>query len=98
MLLDKLKLALDLFRKGKEVSNVEQWKLGQVTANMIAVFIIAVIQLVQAFGVEVPINNEQVIAISGGLLALVNVVTTVITTKRIGLKEKVEGDTQVKEN
>lgn len=87
-IITKLKLLYDLFHKGKEVSNVETWKLGQVSVNALTVFIVALLQVGSAFGFDVSINNEQVVALAGGILAIANTIITVITTKKIGLTDK----------
>lgn len=58
------------------------------SVNALTVFIVALLQVGSAFGFDVSINNEQVVALAGGILAIANTIITVITTKKIGLTDK----------
>ena len=81
----KLLAIWKLFRKGEEVTNPEAWKLGQITATAIIAFLAAAVQAAAAFGYEVPVDENQLTAIAGGVLAVGNVVLTLVTSKRAGL-------------
>lgn len=81
----KLLAIWKLFRKGEEVTNPEAWKLGQITATAIIAFLAAAVQAAASFGLEVPVDENQLTAIAGGVLAVGNVVLTLVTSKRAGL-------------
>lgn len=82
----KALLALfDLFRKGSVVANPEAWKYGQITANVLGAFLWAVTTLAATLGFALPITQDQVNDLSAGLLAVINVVLTVITSAKVGL-------------
>ena len=77
-----------LFRRGNEVANPEAWKTGQVSINAVAGLLVAVVSVSDAFGFRIPITDDQLVAVAGGVFAAVNVVLTVITSARIGLPAK----------
>lgn len=84
-MIGKLTAVWRVFRKGEEVANPAAWKLGQITATAIIAFLAAAVQAAAAFGYEVPVNEDQLTAIAGGVLAVGNVVLTLVTSKRAGL-------------
>jgi len=86
--MEKFLAILSLFRKGSEVGNPESWKTGQVTANAVGGFILALVTVANDFGANLPVSDAQALAIGGGFFALVNVVLTVVTSKRAGLPAK----------
>jgi hypothetical protein len=81
----KLGAILDLFRYGGEVANVESWKRGQVTVNSLVALLAAVVALARAAGYDIPVSNDGIAAIAGGLFAAVNLVFTVVTSSRASL-------------
>lgn len=83
--MNKLLALLDLFRKGSRVADVELWKSRQISSTMIAVFIIAGVKVANLFGVNLPIDEDAATAIAAGIIAIVNVVLTYITTNKIGI-------------
>lgn len=83
----KLYAIFDVFRKGSSLANPSAWKAGQVATN-VAAFISALAVLSKAFGFDIPITDEQAIAIGSGVAAVASVangVLTVATTDKIGL-------------
>jgi hypothetical protein len=83
----KLYAIFDVFRKGSSLANPAPWKTGQVAAN-VAAFISACAVLAKYFGIEVPLTDEQAIAIGSGVAAvaaITNGMLTVATTDKIGL-------------
>ena len=85
-----INLLPEVVQKGKAVSNPEAWKKGQVTSNALAAFLVALLGAAQAFGYDIPLSAEQINYISGGLLSvygMYNVVATVVTTEKIGVKK-----------
>lgn len=83
--MNKLLALLDLFRKGSRVADVELWKSRQVSSTMIAVFIIAGVKVANLFGINLPMDEDAATAIAAGIIAIVNVVLTYITTNKIGI-------------
>ena len=86
----KLLAIFGLFRKGSEVASPAKWKNGQITVNAIVGFLAAAVALAKSYGVEIDITHDQIAAIAGGVLALFNVVFTLITSKKVGLPAKIE--------
>lgn len=82
---EKISAGWNLLRKGEEVSNVEAWKTGHVTANAVAGVLVAAVALLKAFGYSLPIDDDTALTIGGGIVAVVNVVLTCITSKRAGI-------------
>lgn len=84
-MLEKMKALWAVMQAGKSVDDPKAWKMHQVSANAIAAFLFAVVQLVKAFGYDFGIDMQTCADIAIGALAIVNVGLTVATTKHIGL-------------
>lgn len=87
MNMTKLGAIFDLFRKGESVANKEAWKNGQITATALAGVVMAVANVATAYGYALPagIDPDTVTAIAGGVIGLVNLVLTYITSEKVGL-------------
>lgn len=81
----KLMILFTLFRRGTEISNVERWKKHQIDGNIVGGFILALVAAAKAFGYEFPIDEASALIVGGSVVAIVNVVLTTITSKRVGL-------------
>lgn len=86
--MNKLSALFNLFRKGSSVSDPAAWKNKQITATVLGAFILALINVLAAFGYALPIDTETANAIAGGIIAIVNVLLTVTTTEKVGLPAK----------
>lgn len=86
--MNKLSALFNLFRKGSSVSDPTAWKNKQITATVLGAFILALINVLAAFGYALPIDTETANAIAGGIIAIVNVLLTVTTTDKVGLPAK----------
>lgn len=85
--MERVLALLALFHKGSEVANPGALKDVTVIANLL----VAIAVVAAAFGFKVELTQENAGAIAGGfvaLLAVVNSVVHVITSKRSGLPEK----------
>lgn len=81
----------EVLKQGKIVSNPEAWKSGQVTVSFLAGFIGLLLSATQLFGLDIPVTQDQLLAISGGILAafgLLNPVATIASSDKVGLKSK----------
>lgn len=83
--MSKIGALLELFRYGGEVANVESWKRGQVTVNSLVALLAALVAMSRAFGYDIPVSNDGIAAIAGGLFAAVNLVFTVVSSSRAGI-------------
>lgn len=83
--MEKMLALLNLFRKGSAVDDPAAWKQHQVTATMVGVFIMALVQLAKAFGYDIHIDDTTATALAGGAIAAVNVVLTYVTSDKIGV-------------
>ena len=81
---EKLQGFWSLFKAGQEVANAEKWKAHQITATMLAAVFMALVNVLKGYGYDLPITNEVAMEIAGGFIAVVNVVLTTITSKRVG--------------
>lgn len=76
---------LNVLRKGEQVTNPAAWKNRQISANALAVFVAALAGLARALDIPWEVTDADALAIGGGVLALVNVVLTAATSRRVGL-------------
>lgn len=83
--MNKLFALLTLFRKGNAVADPSLWKKRQVEATMLGGVIVAGIQVLQAFGVDLPITADDATALAAGMLVLINACLTYVTTDKIGI-------------
>jgi hypothetical protein len=81
----KLLALLAVFRKGSAVADPKLWKQGQITTTLLGGFLIAVVQLMKAFGYDLPVDSDTASAIAGGIIAGANVLLTLATSKTVGL-------------
>lgn len=88
--MNKLKAIFALFRQGSTVADPKLWKERQITGTVLAGFILAVVHVLSAFGVAVPVDIDIANAIAAGVIAVVNVILTITTTDKIGLPSKQE--------
>lgn len=86
--MNKISALWDLFRKGECVADPAKWKARQITATVLGAAIMAAIQALKAFGIDIAIDENSALAIAGGVIAVVNVVLTITTTDKIGLPAK----------
>jgi hypothetical protein len=78
-------------RAGEELKNAETWKNAQITTNALVAIATALVAGLSMVGISLPVTNEQLIAIAGGVAAiggLFNTYTTAATSKRVGLPAK----------
>lgn len=87
--MDKISAIWQLFKVGSSVSNPELWKKRQIKATVLAAVILAVVNLLAAFGYSVPIDSTTANGIAVGILAVINVVLTITTTDKIGVTDTI---------
>lgn len=83
--------ALDVFRKGKSVANPVLWKSIGATSSMLAGLITSGLAVAAAFGYPLPLGDDLVQALAGGVAAALFVFgggLHVATTDKIGLPAK----------
>ena len=86
--MQKLLAVLALFRQGNVVANAAAWKNRQITVTALGAFLLALIHVLKAFGVEIPVDEEIANTIAAGVLAVFNIVLTLVTTDKVGLPSK----------
>lgn len=86
--MQKLLAVLALFRQGNVIANAAAWKNRQITVTAFGAFLLALLHVIKAFGVEIPVDEETANTIAAGVLCLVNIVLTLVTTDKIGLPDK----------
>ena len=86
---DKVTAGYDLLKKGNAVADPAKWKKGQITVTLIVALMWSGIKAVESFfGYQVPIDEDTVNNVAIGILALVNWVFTLTTSKTVGIGEK----------
>ena len=70
---------------GKAVDDPKAWKLHQVSANAVAAFLFALVQLAKVMGYDFGVDMQTCADIAIGILAIANVGLTVATTDKLGL-------------
>lgn len=83
--MNKVSAIWQLFKVGQVVAEPEKWKRRQITVTVLGAVILAVVNLLAAFGMSIPVDTETANAIAGGILAIVNVIFTVTTTDKVGV-------------
>lgn len=79
---------ISALRKGKELKNKETFKNLQSLTNVFAALVAFAVAAVKLFGYEIPITDEEIITLSGGIASLVfvgNSVITLATSKSVGI-------------
>jgi hypothetical protein len=77
----------DAFKQGKSLTSSTTWKNVQIATNALACVLGVGVYILQMF-VDIHITNEQILTLSGGIAAIVNVVITIITSDKVGLPNK----------
>lgn len=96
--MNKLLAFFSVLRKGNQVANPTAWKQGQITASVVAGLLGALVSLAKAYGYELPLTDDQLIAIGSAIVAIVGLfispALTISTTTKVGLPA--EPDAQAK--
>jgi hypothetical protein len=74
-----------LFKVGNAVADPAAWKRRQITVTALAAVVLALVQVVAAFGYQLPVDPDAASAIAGGVIAVVNVVLTLTTSDKVGI-------------
>ncbi len=82
---ERLRLLIQLFRVGNELADPGKWKAGQIQANVLAGVIVTGTALLATFGVNLPIDTTSAAGLAAGVVAVLNIVLTAITSRRAGL-------------
>lgn len=89
--MNKIRLFLELFKYGNEVSSKSFWKKQQAVVQPVLYGIIVVgIKLLQAYGVEIQIEDDVLMLIAGALFFVTNTALTLISSKHIGFGKPTE--------
>lgn len=83
--MNKLIALFRVFRRGEAVADPALWKTGQIAATAVTALLVALVQAAAAFGIEVPADENQLTAVAAGLIAVLNILLTVATSKTVGL-------------
>lgn len=76
---------IQLFKYGHEVANPALWKDRQMAATVVAGLIIGLVKMAGSFGYTLPFDDESAVQLAGGIVVVVNLVLTLITSKRAGV-------------
>ena len=81
----KLFAFLEVFRRGAAVSDPALWKNRSGLAIALAGLIAALVQLAKAYGHELPLDEDSILALAGGLATLVGLFVTYATSDKVGV-------------
>jgi hypothetical protein len=83
---DKITSFYNLFRLGQSLANRKAWIMGQITAGMLAAFLMAGAGAVKAFlGIEIPLTQDTANTIAAGLIALAGIVLPLALHDEVGV-------------
>lgn len=74
--------------KGEMVADPAKWKTHQITGNAVGAFILSLVGIAKASGMQLPVDDQQAMVIGGAVVALFNIVYTMVTSDKIGLQPK----------
>lgn len=96
----KLLAFFSVLRKGKCVANPAAWKAGQITGSVVAGLLGALVALAKVYGYELPLNDDQLLAIGSAIVAIVGLfitpAVTVASTEKVGLPTNDKGHTKTR--
>jgi uncharacterized membrane protein len=95
--MNKISALWQLFKVGQSVSDPSKWKSRQITVTVLGAALLAVVNLLAAFGMSIPVDTETANAIAGGFLAIANVILTLTTTDKIGVNNNLKLETKKEE-
>ncbi len=81
----KLISLIDLFRKGSEVADPALWKNRGAAVIAVTALIYALLQLAKAYGYEIDLSSEDVGGIAVGVVTLVSLLITYVTSSKVGI-------------
>lgn len=79
---------INAFRQGKQLTNSATWKNRAVATSALTVVLGALLAIAKVFGYDLPIDDETLQALAGGIAAAViafNGVVQLTTSKTVGL-------------
>lgn len=79
-----IKSAFEVFRAGQAVSNQAAWKNAQLVGTLLT----ALVALAAAFGFDLGLSDEEIAGGAIFIVALVNGVLVIVTSKKVGLPAK----------
>jgi hypothetical protein len=84
--MQKLIALWNLFKVGQAVDNPTLWKQGAITVTLLSPLILKLGDVLQAFGLNVAITNEQSALLAGGIVVFTNLVVHVVANPDVGIK------------
>lgn len=88
----KLWAILDLFRKGSAVANPEIYKNRAVALSLLVPCILAAARVAHAFGVDIVVTEADAASLAAGIVTVVCIVSTIVTSEKVGLPAKPASD------
>jgi hypothetical protein len=84
--MNKLLAAINVLRRGSAVADPALWKKGGIALQVaITAFLLSLNSVAKAFGHDLQLSPQTAGEIATGLVAVVGVLFTVITTDKIGI-------------
>lgn len=83
--MEKLFAIIALFRKGNAVADPVAWKMGGISSMALVPVLLALDRVASAFGHPLGINEQSAADIAVGLLAVVGIVSHVVSSDKVGL-------------
>lgn len=90
-MIEEFKAFFTVFQQGKQLANATTWKNRQMAAGAIAGVLGSALVIAKGFGYAIPLDQDTVEALAGGIAAAysaVNVVLTAATSARVGVPPK----------
>jgi len=86
-MVNKLRTAIDVLRKGRMVANPTAWKSRHITTAAVAGFLVAISQALEAFGYGhlFPVDAESAAVLAAAVLVIADLFLVPATTDKVGL-------------
>lgn len=83
--MNKLLAFIDLFRRGSVVADPALWKNRSAATIALAGLIAALVQIARLYGYELPLDEDAILAIAGGIATVVGLFVTYGTSDKVGV-------------
>jgi hypothetical protein len=75
---------ISALKVGHELSQSGAWKRKQVWVNLLT----GLVAIAFSFGIEIPLMESDIVLLSGAIVAVLNVVLTMATSKKVGMPNR----------
>lgn len=82
---EKIANVMSLFRVGQSVADPALWKTGAISVSILAPVLMKLNDTLVAFGVNTGVSDATASDLAIGIVAIVNIIVTLISSKTVGV-------------